>query len=525
MRNILNIFSLRNQDSEIDYVKTIAASSVTYAIASVLSAVVSFFSIPLIIASVGTEAYGLFVLITAFAGFLGFVDLGLLTTLVNKVSYLKAERNFTAINRLIGGCYLFLAGAVSIVIVLGIGVMLWDAESIMRSFNVNSELQPIVLALLSIVVATWIVNHIFAGILRSLYAGLNQLPYYNYINLLFTIIYGISFLSFLLLKPTLIAIATFLLIAGAVRFSLLYYNSRKVFPAFKIQPAYNSVQSVLPLLTYAPSLVLLSIVALSISKSDVLAVSHFVGLSALALYAAAYKLFKIPADVIKVSDTALPSASELYQKGDLETIRHIYERVLRINLTLRIGTLAALAVYGQEILILWLGDGFLVSNSLLWTLLFLFVGFGWTAPHVVLAQAFFLYKKLVVPSVLYLAMTVGFMIILIPEFGIVGAPLGIGIANLLTNGLYLPLFLKRYINITPFRTGAKFFFAIAPALLFLILFRYLVIPHLHSSALTITVAVLSTISYFTMILFLGLNGQERKFLYRKIGNLFRIVQT
>ncbi|MFH1724563.1 MAG: polysaccharide biosynthesis C-terminal domain-containing protein [Elusimicrobiota bacterium] len=148
--------------------------------------------------------------------------------------------------------------------------------------------------------------------------------------------------------------------------------------------------------------------------------------------------------------TALPVISELSGTGDQSSLKKVHNQCSQLVLWLVLPGFIVLAVFAPHFLTLWLGSEFSVQG--VWPLRFLLIGyffyllgsmpvtaaFGTGRPQYALAcmatQAF---------------VCVGFWVLLIPRYGIVGAALSFALAQILVNIPWVLFISARFFGMSP----------------------------------------------------------------------------
>lgn len=515
-----NLFLPRDPNSEVEHIKTIAAGTISYAINSAVSVLTSLITIPLLIRSLGQEQYGLFILLGSMVAFLGLTDIGLLNTLINKISYLKAEDKKEEINRVINGALTFLALFFAPIIVIFSFILFWGNFPFASIFNIKLEYETISLILLFFLGLAWIVNNIFSGVLRSSYSGLNKISSYQLANLVYTVIFSLAYIIFLLSNRSITAIVLFLFIFAIIRFIALFVFFKRIFPSFILNLRFKSIGAIKSLLRYSPLMIFFGAVAIMIGKSDTLIVSHYLGLSAVAIYGIAFKLFALPADALKITDSAFPSVAALYQDKNFVMLKKIYSRMLRLHFIIRFAILSVILIYSKNIISLWLGDKFFGGGLLMLSFFIYMMIFAWTAPHGILANALFLYKQQFFPAVAYLILTFLFYFIFVPIFGLAGIPLAIGLANLLTNGFYLAYLAKKHIGVDPLKELIKIIGMVVFPFGALMLLHYTNVFFIHGLIVKIVFALLSVAIFWFLMFLFCLEKEEKNYAFRWLRTNF-----
>jgi len=516
IRKFLNLFAQRTASGETEYTKLIAVSFMTSTLNSFISAAVAFVTIPLVIASIGQEQYGLFVLMGSFIGLFGFADLGAMKALVNVIGGIrKGSVNYERVGGLMALTATFMGG-VAVALFLSLLATIFAGVPIFDLLGIPDNLESLAVIVLIASGLTWAVNALLSGVLRTGFQGFNQVPYYNFLTLLYTIGFGVAYILFLLQGPGLLGIAWFLFGIAIARLLLLFYGFRRMAPSMSWRIGRGSVDGFTRVLRYSPALLVTGVAAALISKSDAIAASVFLGLSGLAVYHVAYRLFQIPSFATRLTDALFPSAVEIHVKQDMETLRALYRRIMRLSVVVRLTLVTVILGYAQHVILLWVGPDFLVGFDVLIALFFLFVVFAWTGPHVELAQALGLYSMLAGRAIIYLVGTVILYLLLVPTIGLAGIPASIGLANLAVNGVGLSWTMHRRVNFQPLTALLDILKRIAiPIAVFWLVWAF--IQQWETTPLMMLLVGIPHALVFAYLMFrFGLEKKEREFILGKI---------
>lgn len=239
-------------------------------------------TVRLLLRAVGTIDYGLLMLVSSVVGFISFSDFGTTTAVANQISYFFAEKKHTDITELFSGTAFFLG-----IIILGIwGILailfLTKAISMQFLFGVDTSLVPKTLYLFFIILFFTSANFLFNSLFVSLYSGLNELPRYNLINFIYVVLNSVLFIIFLLYKPSIITVALFQGVSIFIRLIFYIIATKLFFKWLKISYHFRLIKKVFPLLKYSIVFVALSLCNSLIGKTDLLVISHILGLGMLA---------------------------------------------------------------------------------------------------------------------------------------------------------------------------------------------------------------------------------------------------
>jgi O-antigen/teichoic acid export membrane protein len=406
-------------------------------------------TVRLLLRAVGTIDYGLLMLVSSVVGFISFSDFGTTTAVANQISYFFAEKKHTDITELFSGTAFFLG-----IIILGIwGILailfLTKAISMQFLFGVDTSLVPKTLYLFFIILFFTSANFLFNSLFVSLYSGLNELPRYNLINFIYVVLNSVLFIIFLLYKPSIITVALFQGVSIFIRLIFYIIATKLFFKWLKISYHFRLIKKVFPLLKYSIVFVALSLCNSLIGKTDLLVISHILGLGMVAIYSISDRLFRLPANLLQLADPASPTIAMEYKKNNIAKLATMYVQIVRMHTIARVTVFSFLLLYARQIISIWAGAHLYYGNALFIGIFISFFLYTWVGPHFVFINAMFKHTKTLVPVVLSAIINLGASILLAQRIGLVGVILGTIIGNVTTTVIYLPWVLKKILPIHP----------------------------------------------------------------------------
>lgn len=492
----------------------IGAGAITELFNTILSILGGIITIPLLLSKVGVEHYGLFIIVSAIVGFVNIGNLGFPSAITNQISFYWAEEKKREISELFSGALYFYSFILaSIWSIFGI-LYFTHVLSINQLIGTGPELEPLVVKLFLILLFFTSIKIIFGNIFTSVFNGLNKISLLNTISFFYTLFYTFSFIAFLIYaNPTIIQVVLFQGIAVLIRLMILFVFILKKFSWLTIVPHISCLRSFYPLLKHSFSFFVLSTSSDLIGKTDLLVLSHVIGVSAAPLFSINEKIFRIPANAVQIADPAQPSISHFYQLKNFNEISRIYHRVIRMHMIIRIMVILFIAVYGKELIALWVGNSFFVSYWLVALFCINFLLYSWIGPHIVFMNAIFKQTKAVVPMILNLSINVFFSIILAQKIGIAGIVIGTILGNLLTNAHYIPHILSKELSIHPFKELSHLGISFILPILFILSFHYGSLVLTQNLFIILLLGAINGLCFFLYIYRFILEPSERQFFH------------
>lgn len=476
---------------------------------------------PFVVRTLGDAAYGFWVVLLAFAGYAGVLELGVQPAIIKLVGQHRGAANWQRLEELSTSALVFFA-AIGTLAALLVALAVPPLVPILVKDHQGFENLHLLFGLIGIDVLIMFLNFVFAGVLYGcqLYHGKNVIDMAAWVlNALILVAFlrqgGLPLLAASKVGTDLVAlIATFAVCRRALP-DLHWLRGGPARHAFRELLGFGSK-------------VFLSATAKRIQNyAQPVIISARISTSATAFFAIPSRLIDYSQQIAWALSTGfMPMFSELDGQQDTATIRTIYMRYSRYLITCTLPMLALILVYGRQFIGLWIGPEYaeaggaalyiLVAATLAETLqpLFwrLFTGVGRLNLPVALST---------VASLLSVALGLA----LVRPLGIAGVALGV----LLTLGTIQIVFFfhtSRYLRISSL---AHFRQVQARPLLIGIIFLAVAyacarVLGTRSYAALAVGAILSTLIYAPLA-YLSLYPDERRKLREMLLNLRRRAET
>ncbi len=323
------------------------------ALAKVISISSALISVPLTIHYLGTERYGMWMVITSFAMLLSFADLGMGNGILNAIAQANGQDDRQAMRAIVSSGY-FILSLISVTILAGLAVA-YPYVNWAAIFNVHSE-QAIAEAgpALAVFVACFAIA-IPLGVVQRVQIGLQQ-GFGNSIWQCFGSIFGLIGIlvtvHFQLGLPWLVlALAGAPLVASLANSIVLFGFWRPdLLPKFGLVSRHR----ISAIARIGMLFVVLQIVQAVTANSDNLIIAQFLGASAVSSYAVPAQLFGVIGAVISMALQPLwPAYGEALARGDSAWVRRTFLRSLKIAIITAFTLASLLVISGREVVWYW----------------------------------------------------------------------------------------------------------------------------------------------------------------------------
>ena len=319
------------------------------------SSVVSLGFSPFILATIGSEAYGLIGIFVIAQAWFQIIDGGLTPALTRESAKFSAGKNPP---EQFGN---MLYGFQSVVLLLSIVVLAvtplvapglaehWVNRETLSAAEISTvfELSALILLL------RW-----FSGIYRAVLIGLEQhIKLYSINVLVSTLRYPCIVVLFYYVEASALNYFLYQLFVGAIELIVLWLVSRRLVPSSGNRNPFRWISSLRPLVSFAANHGLMTLVWIAAIQTDKLIMTNLLTLSefghvSLALAAASsVSLISLP-----ITQLMIPKLAKLKAQNKDAELYATYCSFTRTNVLLLCGVTSVLMAYGHEIMFVWTGD-------------------------------------------------------------------------------------------------------------------------------------------------------------------------
>lgn len=320
----------------------------------VFSIGINFVFLPYIVAMLGTEAYGIFVLILAVIGYFAMLELNLGQAMTKYVAEYHAKGDLSQVNDIIGSTmllYLLLGLA-------GGGIIFGLADVLARGFlKVPPELQDTAAAAFKVGSVGFVLTMLVTA-MQSIPWGLNRYDVSSRVtmamNLLTTMaMVGLLVMGFGLLEVVLVNVAVPLL--GVVTYVVI---CRGLLPGIRLRPVFRPgpLRTILHFGLYSSLSRLSGVLRF---QADRILTGAILGLSWVTYYVVPFNLVrKLMTVTYLVGSVILPLVSGLQGAQDHKAIVALYLKASRLIATIALCVCLPLMLFGGRFLGFWMGQEF-----------------------------------------------------------------------------------------------------------------------------------------------------------------------
>lgn len=324
--------------------------------------VLSLLAVPIMIAVLGTEQFGVWSTLLSIMSWAVFFDLGIGNGMRNKVTAALAEDNKTEARLYIASGYTMI-GLVVVTIWVTLTVISyfvpWQVVFNTTAISENELRQTFQITAFFVLLNFWIglVAMLFSAVQQTSFVELGRLIT-NFLVLIF--VFALAKTEASSIRSMAVLYGTALVFANLLLSALFFKPRRDLRPTFHLD-----LQHARPLLTLGSQFFVIQLAVLVIFTTDKILITQWFGAKHVTDYDIVFKIFSLVTIAHGLIMAPLWSAyTDAYKRDDLGWIRQI----LRMQILVFGGVVVAvgiIAVSTQTIVRLWIGDEIMVSWDLI----------------------------------------------------------------------------------------------------------------------------------------------------------------
>ena len=406
--------------------------------------VIPFFLTPFVVRSLGTEAYGVWILSASTVSYLNLLDLGMRSAVIRFVSKAGTEGASSEVRDVVGAALWFrllialVVAAISIVLAISFPHLFKIPQALYRSSQIT-------VLLCALGVAVTLITGVFGAVL----AAVSRFDRLSTIAMVQTAGRAAGVLFLLKSGHGLISLACWELAVIVISGACITVSALKLVPASRGRIRKPQMELLRKIWSYSFVTFIWIIAVQVIISSDNLMVGHFVSVRLAALYAIGGSLVTYSGQIVSaLTTTFTPLASSLEAAGKMKDLRNLLIRGTQATLVLSFPVSLALLFRGRTFIGLWMGPSYSqISGSILQILLiaqFMSVAVA-TAGSVMMAIGKHVgpAKFAVVEAILNVTITLA----LCKRFGAYGVAWGTSLAVTLITLAFWPRYIQKTLDI------------------------------------------------------------------------------
>lgn len=405
-----------------------------------INILVLFFMTPFIIDTLGKYGYGVWTIITSLIGYYGLLNLGITSAVSRYVSLNLGEKNLSSLTITFNTAFMtFLLTGVAAVLVSQTA-----APLIASIFKVTSVEEFVTLVkIMGFTVAVTFPASVLISVLiaHELY-GMQSL-----VAILSSVLRAGLTVYFLLTGHGIEGLAYAFLITASAELVVYFFLLFKICPWVKFSPVTFSGAMLKKLLIFGLPTLVMTVSSLMRTNLDSFVIGSMIGIEQVAVYSVAALIIR---QVFSLANSGLGVFTPRFSRmlGEKRDSRPLFSSSLYFAAVLAFTAGAGIFLFGNQLIYLWLGDGFAEALPVLWVLMFCYVITIMQIPGYTMLMALNKHKIFAAITFFEGVCNVVLSIWLAPKYGILGVAMGTAIPMLLVKIVLQPYFTIRATKIS-----------------------------------------------------------------------------
>ena len=386
--------------------------------------------LPIIVAGLGKEGYGLYTFVVVIIGYYALLDLGIGSAVVKYISEYNANQKYEEINQLVSTSLKvhFFLGTIGCLLIIFLG------RFIVAAVEIPPQLVQTARTIIYISAFQFALNlttSTFSGILK----GLQRIDLLNKISIVLSTLTISSIAILARLGYGLVPIIFLNLLYNLIGIVVTAYFAKRTIPSLKVSLRFRHLPYLKTIVSFGVWSFVGQAGTLIHLTTDRLLIGLFLPMAWVTYYTVAVKL----AGIIRSAPMPLvgvffPAVSDLKARGEESAIREIFLRGTKYVLSLSLPISLVLFTFSREILASWMGAKFVVSSS--YVLILFVLGYFLSTLTFINTSVLFglgLHRLIAIYCVFSSSINLVLDLLLIPRLGINGAAIASVVAFLVTS--------------------------------------------------------------------------------------------
>lgn len=423
--------------------KKLLKGSVLRSITLVANIIVGFFMLPFMIHSLGEDQYGIWIFVGAIIGFYGLLDVGFGSAIIRFiVRAMHGEDSEKDVNiALSSSMYLFsgvglLSMIITFIIILLIPYFL-DSD-------VDSSLVQLLVAILGLKVSMLFPITSFGGVLMAKY----RFDIMSYISL-FSLLSRTALTVFFVSNGHGIVTVAYITVIDAIVVSIAtIYFAKKLFPSLRVSWSLVSIERLKKYYHYGKYTYITTIADKVRFSIDDIVVAVYVGMGAVTHYTIAVALVRYYGEFMdSIIGVISPVLNEYHKLDQWGKLREVFFVATEISAMMSVLIGGLLIVFGEPLIIIWVGPEFSDVYSVLLILCSALIIAQAQRPSVAVLYAIAKHKYYAKITSIEAVANVCISVILVQYIGIYGVALGTAVPMLANKLIFQPVYTCKQLGV------------------------------------------------------------------------------
>jgi O-antigen/teichoic acid export membrane protein len=311
------------------------------------------FSVPYFIHKLGTEQYGLWVLIMSTIGTMGVLNLGISDALIKFVSEYHAKKDFVTLNRIIGNTFLIYS-LISVVVIL---VGLFILPHFIGFIGIKESHRKLAVFVLRIAIFGFVINLFMTNAL-SILKAFQRYDIPSKIEMVTNTIKIIGMMALLYLGFSLKEMAFAYVTSMAVGLMLILAFLKRNMPEISLMPSFNSgtIKMIFGFSIYSFLMGISGIIKYNVGN---ILVGRFLGVGYVPYFSVPLQVStQILGAMRSLTTVSFPLFSSLRGVNKADTVKNIFVDASKLITALGFGIGGTIFLFSHNILSIWINPEF-----------------------------------------------------------------------------------------------------------------------------------------------------------------------
>ena len=321
---------------------------------TLLSILSAFILMPYTIRVLGSEEYGLWILVASATGYLSLLVLGTPMASVRFLSKSIAEKDYKKVNEIVGGfagLYLMLG-----LLCLVVGAIIYALFPVL--FNVPAEHTESAQRALVIVVFS-IAGGFIGRLPGAVFAAHQDFVIRNLILAAAVVLRLVLTLVLLDLAPSIITVAIIQLIHILFEFLVSTYVMHRTYPEIRLSFKKFETGTLKEIFSFSIYVLILNLGIQLSYQTDALVIGAFSEVSQITFYSVANSITIYYMEfIVAIAMVVMPNSTKLHTEGRMDDLRAMFLKWSKLSLALTMAGCLFLLIFGGKFLGWWIGPEF-----------------------------------------------------------------------------------------------------------------------------------------------------------------------
>lgn len=443
------------------YIRGLSANWVGYG----ANLAVMFFLTPFIIHSLGNVRYGVWCLLVSITGYAGLLEMGVMTSAARHINVYIARNDQENLNRVV---------STSLALYSALGIILLAIAAIISPFlgKIFTRIPGDMISQVRWILYLFCANIFlvfFAAISRQLLAANNRFDLQNAAILMVIPLSVIGTVVLLKTGHGLVALAALQAVTSFFRCVILFLFAKWRGPSFQVGFGFIKKRTSWELLSFGIFAFIADIGTQLVFYTDSLVIGIFIGSAAIAFYNIGLMLVEHGRNLLKqFRNVITPDLLKSGGRTNLSETQWLMIKSIRFFMLLAIPLFVGFMTLGKEFISLWIGPEYDQSATILFILALAQFATTSSSPCAITLMGLNRIKFLAAMSILNGILNLSLSILFVVAFnlGITGVALGTLIPMILINGIGVPIYACRALELKVFDLLRLTFFRWFPTVVF-----------------------------------------------------------